>query len=117
KLTPTEINSYTCVKYNKKEKSITFQWSSDFNTANEPVVEKCILVKQNKIKRIKQPQDPYVWHHKWQWVADNYDEFDVEKSKTRSKQWKPYVNKEEKCKIGKLSFWNIIKSRFENREK
>ena len=105
---------YTCIKYNKENQSVTFQWSKNFDQANEPIVDKCILVKKNgNIKILPQPKDPYIWHHKWQWVDDNYKGFDVEKSKAHSKIWECHISKEEKRKIGKLSFWNKIKNRWE----
>ena len=33
------------------------------------------------------PSDPYIYHHKWLFVADDYDGFDVEESKARSGAW------------------------------
>lgn len=107
-------NTYTCIKYDKKTNNITFQWSSTFDRWDEPKIDKCFLVKADGTSRIlPDKKDPQIWHHKWMWVADNYEGFNVEKSKERSKQWEPHVTKEEKSKIGTLSFWNKIKSRWE----
>jgi hypothetical protein len=109
---PTD-EDYECVKYDKKTGNVTFQWSKDFNSADEPTVGMCILVKPDgSIKKILQKKDPQIWHHKWLWVGDDYTGFDVEESKKRSKTWEPYVNKDEKKRIGTLSFWNKIKSRW-----
>jgi len=97
---------YTIVKFNPKTHDvITFTFSPDWNTADEPTVGDAILVKADgPIKFIKQHKDPWIYHHKWMFVADDYAGFDVEKSKLRSKQWTsiPGINK---SKIGKKSYW------------
>lgn len=31
--------------------------------------------------------DPYIYHHKWLFVAEDYREFDVAKSQDRSVSW------------------------------
>lgn len=107
-------HSYTCLKYNKKNGNITFQWSPDFDISDEPIVGKSILVKQNgDITVTNQKKDPQIWHDKWMWVGDDYNGFDIEKSKKRSKLWRLYVLPEEKCKIGTKSFWDKVKKRWE----
>ena len=106
--------SYRCVKWDKKTNNITFQWSYMFNHWSEPTVDECYLVKADGTNRIlPQRKDPQIWHHKWLWVADDYEGFNVEESKARSKLWEPHVTKEEKRKIGSLSFWDSIKKRWE----
>ena len=106
--------TYDCVKYDRINGNVTFQWSPMFNRVDEPVVGKCFLVKADGSSRIlPDKKDPQIWHHKWMWVADDYDGFDVEASKARSKQWEPHVSKEEKTRIGYLSFWNKIRTRWE----
>ena len=96
---------YTIVKYNTKTRDITFTYSPDWDTADEPIVGDAILVRKDGSTRfIKQHKDPWIYHHKWMFVADDYVGFDVEKSKQRSKEWVsiPGINK---SKIGKLSYW------------
>jgi hypothetical protein len=106
--------TYDCVKYDRKNGNITFQWSPNFDTADEPVVGRCFLIKADGTSRIlPDKSDPQIWHHKWLWVNDDYQGFDVEESKARSKQWEPHVSKEEKRKIGTLSYWNKIRKRWE----
>jgi len=106
---------YNCIKWDKKTNNLTFQYSPDFDVADEPIVGDCFLVRPDgTTKFMKQKKDPQIWHHKWMWVADDYKWFDIEESKARSKQWEPHVTKEEKRKIGTLSFWKKISSRFEN---
>lgn len=109
-------DSYTCVKYDKKTGNITFQWSSTFDSWDEPKIDKCFLVKADGTSQIlPKKNNPQIWHRKYLWVKNDYKGFDVEKSKERSKQWEPYVTKEEKRKIGTLSFWNSIKHRWEDK--
>lgn len=95
---------FDILKYNPKQNQMTFTRSSDWDTANEPTVENAVLVKADgSIKFIKQHKDPWIYHHKWMFVTDDYTGFDVEKSKRRS-QWTsiPNINK---SKIGKKSYW------------
>ena len=51
------------------------------------------------------PSDPYIYHHKWLFVADDYDGFDVEESKSRSDAWLalPQVDK---SRIGRACYWH-----------
>ena len=106
---------YVCIRYDKKTEEIAFQQSPDFDTADEPQVGKTIAVKVDGDVRISLPNknNPQIWHHKWMWVSDEYEGFDVEASKERSKLWEPHVSKEEKRRIGYRDFWNLIKKRWE----
>ena len=112
-LSTDDVFSYNALKYNKKTGNITFQWSPDFNTADEPEVKLCILVKPDGTMVTTTPKKIQIWHHKWMWVGDDYAGFDVEESKARSKLWEPHVSKEEKSKIGFKDFWDSIKGRWE----
>ena len=106
--------SYDCIKWDKKTGNITFQWSSTFNVWHEPMIDKCYLVRADGTTQIlPDKKDPQIWHHKWMWVADDYEGFNVEDSKAWSKLWEPHVTKEEKRKIGYKSFWDSIKNRWE----
>jgi len=105
---------YTCIRYDTKTKAIAFQVSPDFDTADEPIVGMTVTVygSYERCTVTNQKKDPQIWHHKWMWVADDYEGFDVEASKARSKLWEPHVSKEEKRKIGYRSFWNKIEKRW-----
>lgn len=97
---------FDIIKYNPKQNQMTFTQSPDWDTpAHESIVGDAILVRADGSTRfIKQHKDPWIYHHKWMFVADDYTGFDVERSKQRSKQWTsiPNINK---SKIGKLSYW------------
>ncbi len=99
---------FVAVKYNPKEGSISFIESPDFDTANEPAVGNAIKVyADGTVKQTKGLADPMIWHHKWQWVPDDYPGFDVSKSKERSDQWKSKLgtNREVSSRIGRQSYW------------
>lgn len=95
---------FDVIKINKNG-NISFIKCSTFDKLEEPIVEGCIVVKSDKeLMAIPQQSDPWIYHHKWMFVDDDYEYFDVEASKQRSKQWEAL--KPNKSKIGKLSYWN-----------
>lgn len=99
---------FVAVKYNAKDGSISFIESPDFDTANEPAVGNAIKVyPDGTMKQTKPLADPMIWHHKWQWVPDDYPGFDVSKSKERSDAWKSKLgtNREVSSRIGRQSYW------------
>lgn len=102
---------YTLVKYNTKTRAYTFIWLEDFDTADEPTMKIAILCLPNPQKyvgywtrTIWPPKDPWVYHHKWLMVKDDYAGFDVEESKARSRAWLGLKNID-KSRIGKKSYW------------
>jgi hypothetical protein len=90
------------VKYNPKTGIFSFIKSSDFNSNPEPIIDEWVNNKTH------QKSGKIIYHHKWQFVDDNYDGFDVEQSKQHSLHWTIIVNKNNipKSKIGSLNFWN-----------
>ena len=97
---------YEIIKYNKKNGNISFIDSPDWNIAPEPIVGDIILVKgDNTLKFIKQKSPPQIYHHKWLFVRDDYEGFDVEKSKERSKKWLSIPDIEYN-KIGYKNYWD-----------
>ena len=96
---------YNIVTYDTRSGNITFTWSPDFDSAPEPTVGEQIVVRQDgKVKKIKPSSDPWIYHHKWLMVADDYPGFDVEKSKQHSLDWMSLPNIDY-SRIGKKSFW------------
>jgi len=51
-----------------------------------------------------QSSDPYIYHHKWLFVADDYGGFDVDESKRRSLAWMSLPDID-KSRIGRKSYW------------
>lgn len=97
---------YIILKYNIKTDVISFIESLDFNTNPEPVVGRSLLVKpdSDQAKVINPPSDPWIYHHKWMMVKDDYKGFDVKEAKQRSLQWLAYSP--DSSRIGKKSYWD-----------
>jgi hypothetical protein len=95
---------------------VSFQYSPDFDTADEPEVVQtitCVPMDNTwEVIRIKRHTDT-IWHHKWMWVEPNYKGFDYEASKARSVLWKKFISKDEIPKIGRKSFWDKLRVRWE----
>ena len=105
---------YECIRYDTKTKAVSFQECRDFNLVDEPEVGYTMTVTYGgEVKETKPAKDPYIWHHKWRWVLPDYPFFDYEKSKARSALWEPYVTKDERRKIGRKSYWDAIRTRWE----
>jgi hypothetical protein len=96
---------YVIVKHNPGNDAVTFTLCPDFDTAEEPNVGDSILVRvDGTFQKRQQLDDPYIYHHKWLMVKDDYSEFDVDASKERSLAWisLPDVDR---TRIGRKSFW------------
>jgi hypothetical protein len=50
------------------------------------------------------PVDPYIYHHKWLFVDDDYRGFNVEESKARSQLWIS-LGDVDRSRIGRQSYW------------
>lgn len=97
--------SYTVVKLSLANKTFSFIEVADFDTAPEPTIGTVIAVKTDgSCRRMGPPKDPYIYHHKWLFVADDYDGFDVEESKARSRAWMALTDID-RTRIGKRSYW------------
>jgi len=96
---------YNIVKYVPKTGAVTFIQSPDFDTAPEPMVGPMLLVKPDGTKKAMSPSgDPWIYHHKWLFVRDDYPAFDVNESKQRSVKWMALPDIDY-SRIGKKSFW------------
>jgi len=96
---------YTVVKLNLANESFSFIEVADFDTASEPTIGTVIVVKTDgSCRRMRPLIDPFIYHHKWLFVADDYDGFDVEESKARSRAWMALTDID-RTRIGKRSYW------------
>ena len=96
---------YHVVKYDERRGSVSFIESPDFDTADEPVVGEIITVKsEGTVTQREQLADPYIYHHKWLFVDDDYNGFDVFASKQRSEQWTALSNVD-RTRIGNKIYW------------
>jgi len=77
--------------------------SSDWDTAPEPTVGAMVVVRGDEVRQ--QRGSGMIYHHKWMFVADDYDGFDVEASKERSRLWESLNPPVDKCLIGRRDYW------------
>lgn len=78
---------FNCVMVDwKKPHVIRFDEAPDFDTAREPHPGDFIEVNLDT-KEIRKGYSNMIWHHKWMWVDDDYDGFDVNESYEWSKRW------------------------------
>ena len=96
---------YVVVKFNIKDQRTSFICCQDFDTADEPTVGDSIIVyPDNTHRHIKKHADPWIYHHKWLFVKDDYKGFDVLHSHERSKKIMKLPELDSR-RIGKRSFW------------
>lgn len=76
---------FNSVMWNRDTNAIRFDEAPDFDTAREPHVGKYITILPDGA--VREGQSNNIWHHKWLWVKDDYQGFDVDKSKEWSKLW------------------------------
>ena len=101
----SENLEYTVVKFNRLTGAVSFINSPDFDTAHEPTVGQVLTVRSDgTVAKRKQLNDPYIYHHKWLFVRDDYEGFDVEQSKDRSRRLLAMSDVDRK-RIGKQSYW------------
>jgi SAM-dependent methyltransferase len=102
---------YNLIRYNTKTGAIGFFNSPDFDTSPEPINGNLIVVEPDGTIRTvdlnKNPDKQAIYHHKWEWVKDDYDGFDVKQSIERSIGWQKVVNREgiDRKRIGFQGVW------------
>ena len=97
---------YNVVKFVEKESCVSFVICPDFDSADEPIVGDIVRIASNGSQQFfRQQADPFIYHHKWLFVMDDYAGFDVRKSKSRSITWLGLHDVDVK-RIGRRSFWN-----------
>lgn len=106
-----EFGNFEWNCFREKYNSVAFQFSPDFDSADEPEVTKTYAV-LNGVATLRQTRN-IIWHHKWMWVDEDYKGFDYAASKARSALWKPHVSRSELTKIGNRVYWDSIRKRWE----
>lgn len=96
---------YSVVRYNTKTGDFQFTESYDWDTADEPIVGDQITIKANGdiTERVHNPDNPQIYHHKWMFVNDSYEGFDVAESMERSEEWEALGV--DKRRIGYKRYW------------
>jgi hypothetical protein len=93
-----------CVSYCPKMNSYTFATSADFDCSYEPTVGDMITIQitekdQLLVGDLKWSDS--IWHHKWMWVGDDYDGFDIRDSYKWSQKYTQYISRPS----GSLTKW------------
>jgi len=92
-------------KVNEQSGAVTFVTSPDFDTADEPTVGDAIRVTQaGEVVAQAGAADPWIYHHKWQMVREDYAGFNVAESRARSAAWEE-LEGVDRSRIGKRSWW------------
>lgn len=96
---------YTVVKLDQATAAFSFIQVADFDSAAEPTVGATVTVKQDGSARAIPPSgNPFIYHHKWLFVEDDYSGFDVDESKRRSLAWMSLPDID-KARIGRKDYW------------
>lgn len=97
---------YTVVKHNEINGNVSFIHCPDFDTADEPATGDYAVVHPDGVVKLHPAlADPYIYHHKWLFVAEDYEGFDLEASVRRSIAWMSLPDVD-KSLIGRASYWN-----------
>lgn len=98
-------NSYEIIKI--KNDTVSFIECEGWDELREPIVGNAYCVKSDGSVKFtkKREKNPQIYHHKWMFVADEYDGFDVEKEKEWSKKWQSVVPKGLSSSLGSMNSW------------
>ena len=100
-----EAYEYTVVKLNQRNDSVSFILCPSFDLDHEPAIAAIIVVSADgATQRRTTPTNPFIYHHKWLFVDDDYRGFNVEESKARSQHWIS-LGDVDRSRIGRESYW------------
>jgi hypothetical protein len=96
---------YAVVKYSCNSGAVSFVHSTDFDTADEPTVGDVWFVPVSEDPKFRsRSKIPFIYHHKWLMVKDDYNGFDVAASIRRSLQWIRLLGLD-RTRIGRKDYW------------
>ena len=113
--------TYTVVKYDKVKHTLSFIWSPDWNTANEPIVGDSrvfdlntgLHIAEMQSKVVRMCRNPKIYHNKWQFVGSDYKGFDIEAAKRRTELWNSVRElRENKSRIGNRNYWYAMLDKY-----
>lgn len=98
---------YEIIKIHTKEHSVSFIQSPNWDFAHEPLVGDSLKVtKEGETTHTKaRTKNPQIYHHKWTFVRDDYQGFDVVAAKQRSEFWENSGIEIDRSRIGGLDHW------------
>jgi hypothetical protein len=96
---------WTVARVDLNAEQVTLVKSFDWDTAPEPAVGPfCTVDLTGTMQARISEASGLIYHHKWMFVADDYEGFDVEESKARSAAWEALPNVD-KSRIGQRQYW------------
>jgi len=98
---------YDVVKWRPGTGAVSFISCPGFDNEPEPVSGDVFTVVGERGRLRKSPRDPWVYHHKWLFVADDYGGFDTAASQRRSESWAD--RGVDRSRIGRRSQWAAVK--------
>lgn len=98
-------NSFEVIKI--KNDTVSFIECEGWDELREPVVGNAYNVKADGSVKLtkKRKNNPQIYHHKWMFVPEDYEGFDVEESKEWSKKWLSVVPKGLSSSLGSINNW------------
>jgi len=97
---------FDLVKWNETSHAITFVQVPTFDSDPWPEMGDAIRVNlmTQEVKKICKLDDPWIYHHKWTMVKEDYSGFDVAEARRVDESWSmlPGIDK---SRIGKSSYW------------
>ena len=91
---------YNSMMWDRRRNIIRFDSVPGFDSEREPVVGEYIAVLPDGSTR--KGISNYIWHHKWLWVKDDYNGFNVDESKQWSEEW---LSRLQEPASGKFDKW------------
>lgn len=109
-----EYFEYEIIKINKNKNKISFISSPDWDYAREPIVGDVYTTNFSDICFKLTKSKGQIYHHKWMFVSDTYNGFDLKKSKEWSDLWTKVIpnSKDIKSRIGYNKYWIEILKEF-----
>lgn len=100
--------SYDIIKFDTKNRKVSFINSDKWDEEREPIVGDSYSTYLSNINLKLYRSRGQIYHHKWMFVSDDYKGFNIEESKKWSELWESKVAKNEKNKIGYRDKWHEI---------
>lgn len=97
---------YQIIKWNRRSGDVSFIKSPDWDSASEPTVGDSVKVDaqgQSKLRRAN-PDNPQIYHHKYQFVDASYGGFNVAESRRHAEEWERL--QPDKSRIGYKKYWD-----------
>lgn len=100
---------FNCLRFDTEFNSLAFVECPNFDKEREPVVGKMWVV-SNYMDRPTLHNYPSIYHHKWEWVMNDYTGFDVKESWEWSRKWLNVLT--ESANGSSIDGWNAQLEKF-----